>query len=74
MMEEVEIIDQLIEALTTNQEILDSNQKLKSKNLRELIGDLNYSFLEILKNIKDGRESRFDEESKLGKKVTSMFA
>ncbi|MCP4651645.1 MAG: hypothetical protein GY853_16410 [PVC group bacterium] len=73
-MTENDIIDQLIEALTNNQELLDSKNKIKVQNLRDLISDLNYSFLEIMKSIRDGRNSKDLEENELGKKVSSMFA
>jgi len=67
-------LDQIIQALTTNQELLDSKKKIKLQDLRTLMADLNFSFLEIAKEIKNGHESRLDESLEMGKKVRSMFS
>jgi len=72
-MSEEDVLGQIIQALTTNQELLDSKKKMKLHDLRSLMADLNFSFLEIAKEIKNGHESRLDESVEMGKKVRSMF-
>ena len=73
-MSDDDTLDQIIQALTTNQELLDSKKKIKLQDLRTLMADLNFSFLEIAKEIKNGHESRLDESLEMGKKVRSMFS
>ena len=73
-MEEAVIIEELIKALNTNQDLLDSKRKIKVGNLRELISDLNYSFLEILRNIKHSQDSVLDRVKTKGRNNINLYA
>ena len=48
----LESIRELVKTVAENQETLDSDKKLKLRDIRKYIADLNFSFLEILKKLK----------------------
>lgn len=54
----------LVETLTENQNTLDSNRKLKLKDIRQYVADLNYSLLEIYKKLKSNLETPKNPEKK----------
>ncbi len=73
-MDEFEVIDQLIDCLSTNQDILDSGRKIKNGDLKVLMSELNYSFLEILKNIKINIDSRVEEPVNKETQISNLYA
>ncbi|KKM07127.1 hypothetical protein LCGC14_1737060 [marine sediment metagenome] len=46
-----EKLQALIDSLRDNQETIDSNERLKLRDIRKYVGDLNFSFLTILEKI-----------------------
>ena len=68
------IVDELVDALTNNQKILDGDQELTIKDLRKFMGDINFSLLEIVKKIKDSNEVGEDEIERVKERTVGMYA
>jgi len=68
------VVDGIIDALTSNQKILDGDQELTIKDLRKFMGDMNFSLLEIVKKIKDSNEVGEDEIERVKERTVGMYA
>ena len=68
------VVDGIIDALTSNQKILDGDQELTIKDLRKFMGDMNFSLLEIVKKIKYSNEVGEDEIERVKERTVGMYA
>ena len=68
------LVNEIIDALSKNQELLDNKKKkLSIRELTKFIADMNFSLLEIFKNIKQfAGESSKSNELDLNK-ISSIF-
>ncbi|MFX0070153.1 MAG: hypothetical protein ACFFAO_03595 [Candidatus Hermodarchaeota archaeon] len=74
MSEEESIIDQLITAISENQETLDSDQEITLEDLREFMGEINYSLLQILLRIKEQDDLKKSRKENLQGKSDHLYS
>jgi len=68
------ILDEIIESLTSNQSLLESEQEISQDIFRKIIADLNFSFIEILKRIREKNSDGNNEIERVKKRTDGMYA